>query len=396
MAMSLSAVVKLAPVPGGMRSTGAISIKSAMIVSSSAASRFSCSGHAHYGLNLFLPLASVDVSAPTLRGRVEPSVGLMNHEAHVARATVRWQAQVGERFFGGVVGYANLEHLTGLLRSRDCAPQLFGHANMALDHFDRRHAHALRGVPEVILDTRAGVLPQRNADSRDGGAQTEGGLVGEERAMRRATDQLHQVKRICAAHSAAADAEETVHRPHVVSLADQTLDEFEAVDVREREIRLDTVLNHLLDVLEKEVGRRVGHKVSHRMEHRRIRKACPGKFFYRVQCCQVIEGRSAADRDLIRLWIDLGQLVARVVALELRLLTRLRRKRDGPANLQDHLGYGLAQARDLLAIFVEFFGDVAGLGIANMDVQERGTCVVTIDRDLGLLLPGDGEFLFGR
>ena len=100
------------------------------------------------------------------------------------------------------------------------------------------------------------------------------------------------------------------------------------------------------------------------------------------------------NRDLIGFGIDLGQLVARVVALELRFFAGLRRKRDGPADLQDHLGHGLAQARDLVAIFLEVLGDVAGLGIAHMDVQERGSGVVTVHRDLSLLLPGDWEFLF--
>ena len=140
----------------------------------------------------------------------------------------------------------------------------------ALDHLDRRHALALRGVPEVVLDAGAGVLPQRDADRGDRVGQTERRLVGEERAVRRAADQLHQVERIGAADAAAADAEEAVHRPHVVALADETLHEFEAVDVAEREVRLDAVLDHALDVFEIEVRRRVGHQVGHGMEHRRV------------------------------------------------------------------------------------------------------------------------------
>ena len=87
--------------------------------------------------------------------------------------------------------------------------------------------------------------------------------------------------------------------------------------------------------------------------------------------------------------------MARVVAPELRLFARLRRKRDGPADLQDHLGHGLPQARDLFAVFLEVLGDVAGLGIAHMDVQERGPGIVTIHRSLGLFLPGEGQFFSG-
>src|ERR1700751_3684379 len=131
MAMSLSAAMKGAPVPGGMRSTGAISIKSAMIVSSSATSCFGYSGDGHYGLHLFLPLASVDVSAPALRGRVEPSVGLMDHKAHVARSAVGRQAKIGKCFGCGCVRDPDLQHLTRLFRGSDRSPQLFGHANMA-------------------------------------------------------------------------------------------------------------------------------------------------------------------------------------------------------------------------------------------------------------------------
>ena len=87
--------------------------------------------------------------------------------------------------------------------------------------------------------------------------------------------------------------------------------------------------------------------------------------------------------------------MARVVALELGFLTRLRRERDGPADLQDHLGYGLAQPADLVGIFPEVLGDVAGFGITHMDVQNRGACVEAVHRYLCLLFPGDGKPLFG-
>src|SRR5271156_4963361 len=126
---------------------------------------------------------------------------------------------------------------------------------MPLDHLDRRHALAFRGVPKVILDTGASVLPKRDADSRDRVRQTKRSLVGEEGTVRCTADQFHQVEWVGAAHAAPADAEEAVHRPHVVALAYETLHEFEAVDVRKREIRLDAVLHHALDVFEKEVRR---------------------------------------------------------------------------------------------------------------------------------------------
>ena len=139
--------------------------------------------------------------------------------------------------------------------------------------------------------------------------QTERRLVGEKGAVRRSADQLHQVERIGAAHAAAADAEEAVHRPHVVALADQPLHEFEAVDVGQREVRLDAVLDQAFDVFEIEVGSRVGHKVGHRMKHRRIGEARPFKAPPRVQRRQIIESGAAGDCDLIWLGIDFGQLV---------------------------------------------------------------------------------------
>ena len=101
-----------------------------------------------------------------------------------------------------------------------------------------------------------------------------------------------------------------------------------------------------------------------------------------------------ADRDLIRLGIDFGQLMARVVALELRFFAWLGGKRDRPAELQDHFRHCFAQTPDLVVVLVEVFGDVAGFGIAHMDVQQRCAGVVTIHRGLDLFVPGDREFLF--
>src|ERR1700735_4633033 len=93
MAISLSAMTNREPDPGGIRSRFPASIKSATRVHSSVTHR-----HNLDGLHLFFPFAGVDVSAPALRSRVEPSVGLMHHKSHVAGFAVRWQAKVGEGF----------------------------------------------------------------------------------------------------------------------------------------------------------------------------------------------------------------------------------------------------------------------------------------------------------
>ena len=206
-------------------------------------------------------------------------------------SAVRRQAEVGERFRSGFVGDADLQHLARLFGCGDRAAQLFCHTHMPLDHLNRRHTLALCGVPEVVFDTGAGVLPQGDANRGKRVGQTERRLVGEERAMRRTADQLHQVKRICAAGATGTDAEEPVHRPHVVTLADEPLDEFETVDVAEREVWLDPVLDHPLDVLQIEIRRGVGHHVGHGVEHRRIFKAGSLKgIIHRMECRQVIEG----------------------------------------------------------------------------------------------------------
>jgi hypothetical protein len=87
--------------------------------------------------------------------------------------------------------------------------------------------------------------------------------------------------------------------------------------------------------------------------------------------------------------------VARIVALELGFFTRLRRKGDGTAELQDHLRDCFAQSPDLVVVFLEVLRDMAGLGIAHVDVQERGARVVAIHRRLDLLIPSDGKVLLG-
>src|SRR5580704_7102872 len=69
--------------------------------------------------------------------------------------------------------------------------------------------------------------------------------------------------------------------------------------------------------------------------------------------------------------------------------TRLRREGDGAPDLDDHLGHGLAQARNLFVELLEIFRAVTCLRIPDMQVQHRGARVVAIDRLLRLLLPSD-------
>ena len=85
-----------------------------------------------------------------------------------------------------------------------------------------------------------------------------------------AADQFHQVKWICSAHPSSANAEEAVHRPHVIALANETLHKFETMHVGQREVGLNAVGHQALDVFEIEIWRGVGNKVGHCVEHRRV------------------------------------------------------------------------------------------------------------------------------
>ena len=157
------------------------------------------------------------------------------------------------------------------------------------------------------------------------------------------------------------------------------------------------MLNHLLDVLEEEIRCRVGHQIGHSVEHRRVREAGSFKgIIDRMQCRQVIERCATGDGYLGRFRVDLGRLMAGVVALKLRFLAGVGRKRNGAADLQNHLGNSFAQPGNLVAIFLQVLGDVARLWIAHINVQERGAGVIAIHRGLSLLFPCEGKFLFRR
>ena len=81
----------------------------------------------------------------------------------------------------------------------------------------------------------------------------------------------------------------------------------------------------------------------------------------------------------------------RVVAEPFSLCVVVRRReRNGPADLDDHLRYGLSHSRDLLVELVEILRAVTGFRIPDMEVQHSRAGVVAIDRLLRLLLPGNG------
>src|SRR5271163_1568208 len=181
-ATSFPAALNSAPEPSGICSRRAISMKSDTPFSGDICSVSLDTRYLDRGFHIILPFTCVDVSASTLSSGIVPSVRFVHDEAHVARLAVGRQAEAREGFLSGFVSDPDLQHLTRLFGCGDRPAQLFGHADVALDHLNRRHALALRGVPEVVLNAGASVLPEGDADRSDRVAQTERSLVGEEGA----------------------------------------------------------------------------------------------------------------------------------------------------------------------------------------------------------------------
>ncbi len=99
---------------------------------------------------------------------------------------------------------------------------------------------------------------------------------------------------------------------------------------------------------------------------------------------------AGGDGDVFRLGIEFRQHVPRVVIEPFRLrFRRVRRKRNRPADLQDHLRHRLLQPAEQIIVLVEIDRALAGRGIAHVHVQHRRAGVVAVDRRLHLLVPGE-------
>ena len=105
----------------------------------------------------------------------------------------------------------------------DLAAQFACHPDLLFDPFDCRHPLTLARTPQIVLDTAARMLPERDTDVLDRPIQAHYRLIGKARAVRGAANQLHQIERIGAGHPSADHTEETVHRPHVEAAADEAL-----------------------------------------------------------------------------------------------------------------------------------------------------------------------------
>jgi hypothetical protein len=97
--------------------------------------------------------------------------------------------------------------------------------------------------------------------------------------------------------------------------------------------------------------------------------------------------------DLVRLRIELGQHVARVVGQPLGLgAVGLGREGDRAADLDDHVRHGLAHAGDQLVELGQALGALA-VELAHVQVQHGGARVVAVHRLLHLSFHRDGNVL---
>jgi hypothetical protein len=135
--------------------------------------------------------------------------------------------------------------------------------------------------------------------------------------MRGATDELHAVKGIYPYGSSARHAEEAVQRALINPKMDQALHLLELMDRSEREIGLDSVLFQALKVFDLKLRRRVGHHVRICPPNLGIRHMRSLKVCWVHHTRQVCRRGAARHRSLIRLGIDFGEHVARVVATPL-------------------------------------------------------------------------------
>jgi hypothetical protein len=96
------------------------------------------------------------------------------------------------------------------------------------------------------------------------------------------------------------------------------------------------------------------------------------------------------DGDLVRLGIELGQHVARVVGQPLGVRAfSLGREGDRAADLDDQVRHGLAHAGDQLIELGQALGALA-IEFAHVQVQDRGARVVAVHGLLDLRFHRDG------
>jgi hypothetical protein len=153
---------------------------------------------------------------------------------------------------------------------------------------------------------------------------------------------------------------------HVQAAPNQPLHGLERTHACQHEVRLDVVRAQSLQVLDVEGRRRVSNHLAIRLKHLRLRDRRSGKVVLTHKLGGIYLNRVDRDRDLVGLGIEFCQHVASVIAQPRGLVPTLRRrKRDGPANLNQQLGHGFGDAPDLVAEFLQISRAMPGLWVAH-------------------------------
>ena len=278
-----------------------------------------------------------------------------------------------------------------MLRRSDGAAELLGNAHQLLDL--RHSAHFFRAglVPQVVFGTATHMQAHGNAHHVDRQHIEHRAFHRQHRTIRHGAHKVGQAVDIGCVH-ATANRHPVHHQRALVDAAThQALYRFEAIDVVALEGALDTGFAQAANML-------FGPSGLSRHCHFLVGIE-DGRVFHRgaldvahIKLLQHVHLRGVdGHRHLIGLGVQLGQHMTRVIAQPLGGGTvALRRKTDGAAHLNDHLGYtGTHSGNQLIELGQAFAA--ATIQLTHMQVQHLGASVVAVHRFLNLLFHGDRD-----
>jgi hypothetical protein len=237
------------------------------------------------------------------------------------------------------------------------------------------------------------VQAHRDAHHVDRQRVEHAALEGQHRAVGNGAQEVGQVVDVRRVHAAADRDPVADQRAAVDAAADQALDGLVAVDVVELEGALDAGLGEATHMLLEEARRRGHDHVRVGAEAIGLGQRGAGDVLD-VHLLDDVHLRGVdGHRHLVGLRVQLGQHVARVVGQPLGgCAVALGGEGDRAADLDDHLGHGLAHAADQLVEHRQALA-AAAVEFAHMQVQHGGAGVVAVDRLLDLRLHRDGDVL---